>query len=79
MPTEPEKKFAVNDKVRLLDDIWDDGQDHHPPGYLARRGEVLIVRSDVARTFPIYVSHEEITDNSFGVELSEIEKVVVHA
>lgn len=76
MPTEPRKEFAINDKVRLLADIWDDGQDHHPPGYLARRGEILIVRSlDPGHEHPVLISHEEITDNSFRVALSEIEKV----
>ena len=32
-------------KVRLLRDIYDDGEDHHPPGYIAYSGEVVIVRS----------------------------------
>ena len=31
--------------VRLLKDIWDDGEEHHPPGYIARAGELVIVRS----------------------------------
>lgn len=75
MPTDPQSEFAVNDKVRLLVDIWDDGADHHPPGYLAHRGEIVFVRSTEPRTFPVYVSHEGRLDNSFGVELSEIEKV----
>jgi hypothetical protein len=65
--------FAVGERVQLLVDIWDDGQDHHPPGYLARRGEVLIVRSlDPGHEFPVLVSHEEVTDRSFRVGLGEI-------
>lgn len=66
---------AVNDRVRLTEDIWDDGCDnHHPPGYFAQRGEVLIVRSlDPGHEHPVLISHEHITDNSFRVALSEIE------
>lgn len=67
--------YKIGDKVRLLEDVWDDGEDHHPPGYLARRGEVLIVRSidPVGREYPLAISHKEITDNSFRVALSEVE------
>lgn len=66
-------EYTVGQKVKLLKDIFDDGADHHPPSYLARKGEVLIVRSIRPRTFPVYISHEHITDNSFGVALGEIE------
>jgi hypothetical protein len=69
-------ELRVGDKVRLLADIWDDGQDHHPPGYLAHRGEVLFVRAvDQGHEFPICVSHKGRTDNSFRVALNEVEKV----
>lgn len=72
-----EKEFAVDQRVRLLVSVWDDGCDnHHPPGYLARKGEELIVRKiDPGHEFPICVSHEQITDNSFRVALSEIEAI----
>ena len=74
--SEPMPKYRVGQRVRLLADIWDDGADHHPPGYLAHRGEELIVRSvDTGSTFPVYVSHKGRTDNSFGVQLTEIEKI----
>lgn len=75
MPT-PEANILplVGQRVALLADIWDDGADHHPPGYLARRGEVLIVRSlDPGHEFPVLISHEEITDQSFRVALNEVE------
>ena len=65
---------AIGQRVSLLADIWDDGEDHHPPGYLAQRGEILIVRNlDPGHEFPVLVSHEQITDQSFRVALSEIE------
>lgn len=64
---------AEGDRVRLLADIWDDGQDHHPPGYLARRGEVVIVRKvDSGHEFPFCVSHEQVTNQSFRVGANEI-------
>jgi hypothetical protein len=65
---------AKGQRVRLLKDIWDDGQDHHPPGYLAHKGEVLIVRAfDRGHEFPVCISHKRITDKSFRVALDEIE------
>jgi len=30
-------------KVKLLESIYDDGEDHHPPGILAKHGEILLV------------------------------------
>lgn len=70
-----ESELRIGDKVRLLADIWDDGQDHHPPGYLARRGEILTVRKlDPGHEFPVCVSHKQITDQSFRIALSEGEK-----
>jgi len=30
-------------RVRFTQDLFDDGQDHHPPGYVAREGEEGIV------------------------------------
>jgi hypothetical protein len=67
-------QVEVNQRVRLLADIWDDGQDHHPPGYLAHRGEILIVRRiDEGREFPYCVSHESVLDNHFRVAANEIE------
>lgn len=66
--------FEVGQRVILLEDIWDDGCDnHHPPGYFAHRGEELIVRAvDPGHEFPVCVSHEQITDNSFRVSVNEI-------
>lgn len=64
----------VGAKVRLLKDIWDDGEDHHPPGWFARKGEVLIVRREPnQQTRSIGVSHEDVTDNSFTVYAGEYE------
>ncbi len=64
----------VGAKVRLLKDIWDDGEDHHPPGYLALKGEVLIVRrAPCWQRRSIGVSHEHITDNSFTIYAGEYE------
>lgn len=46
-------------KVRLLQDIWDDGCDnHHPPGYFGKKGEIVVIR-DVRASLPnIVVSPE---------------------
>jgi hypothetical protein len=36
--------IGIGGKVRLLKSIWDDGEGHHPPGWLANKGEVLTIK-----------------------------------
>jgi hypothetical protein len=36
---------SVGDRVRLASDIFDDGQDHHPPQYIGLKGDEVIVKS----------------------------------
>lgn len=65
---------AIGDRVRLTKSIWDDGEDHHPPGWLARAGEVLIVRTDQhPKTGRIAVSHEQVKGRSFWISSDEYE------
>jgi hypothetical protein len=65
--------YAVGQRVRLISDIYDYGdEDHHPPGYIAMAGEILIVRGIDGPTM-IEVSHEDVTDKTFGVYAPEIE------
>lgn len=63
--------YAAGDKVRLTADIWDDGEDHHPPGYIAKKGQTVIVRG--VNISSLSVSHEHITNNSFRVLMDEVE------
>ena len=48
--------LCVGGRVRLLKSIYDDGEDHHPPGWLAEAGEVLIVKA--VRGDVLAVAHE---------------------
>ena len=73
-PTAASDGYAQGDKVRLLKNIWDNGEDHHPPGYLAYKGEVLIVRSGTGKSGVLAISHEHITNNAFTVTLDEVER-----
>jgi hypothetical protein len=63
------KKYAVGGRVRMRQTLQ----------HFCDKGEVLIVRkvTDEKRPrngiWPVYVSHEHITDRSFGVMLDEIE------
>lgn len=67
-------QIEVDQRVRLLKDIWDDGADHHPPGYLAMRGEILVVRRiDEGHELPFCISHASVLDNYFRVKADEIE------
>lgn len=57
--------------------IYDDGGDCHPPGNIALRGDVLIVRTvyeNPTSDLVASVSHPSVTDNSFGVRIDEIFK-----
>lgn len=68
-------ELQVGQKVRLLSDIFEPADEYAPGGYLARKGEVLIVRklNPQSKFFPVQVSHEHITDRTFGVTYEEIE------
>jgi hypothetical protein len=65
----------VGDKVQMACDIYEAADDHSPGGYLASKGEAMIIRAvdPKARQFPYSISHPHITDNSFGVTAEEIE------
>ncbi len=48
--------LCVGARVKLLKSIYDDGEDHHPPGRIAQAGEVLIVKE--VREDSLAVAHE---------------------
>ena len=62
---------AVGDRLRLLSDIYDDGQDHHPAGYIACKGDVVFVK-DVGKE-SLGVAHEG-RSGSFSVYPGEWER-----
>jgi len=57
--------MKAGDKIKLTTSIFDDGEDHHPPGFLALHGETLVVREVCSGH--LAVSHETVTDRSFRV------------
>jgi hypothetical protein len=67
--------FTVGDAVMLRKDLYEGPNDCSPGGYLARRGEKLIVRGlRAGREWPLCVSHECRTDgNTFAVGCAEVE------
>lgn len=69
-----EQAFKVGDAVALKADLYEPADDHSPGGYLARRGEKLIVREVRSQTqWPLRVSHEHRTDGrSFVVGPAEV-------
>lgn len=67
-------QFSVGSKVRAREAIYEPADDHAPGGYLCRKGDVLVVRKLTPQfERSLSVSHEHITDCSFGVSPSEIE------
>ena len=68
--------YALGDKVRLLKDIWEGEIDGLiPAGYLAREGEVLVVRR-LGGIGPssFGISHENRPDDYFIVFAEEVER-----
>lgn len=63
--------FSVGQRLRVVRDVWDDGADCHPPGYVAREGDIVFVK----RIDPfIHVAHAGAT-GSFWVHSNEVEPV----
>lgn len=75
-PEQP-ASFFVGQKVKCLIDMESDCRDEGAGiQILAKKGEILVVRKITNSEFtPIQISHETITDRSFGVRASEIELV----
>lgn len=69
--------YALGDKVRLLRDIWEGEIDGLiPAGYLAMKGEVLIVRRfGGIGPSSLGISHENRPDDYFIVFMEEVERV----
>lgn len=64
--------FFVGMSLIINKSIYDYGADHHPPGYIAYRGEVVIIRDIDCSGINIAVSHPHVKDNSFVVSLDEV-------
>ena len=62
----------IGDKVRLLKSIYDDGEDHHPPGWIAYIDEILVVKSVYKNS--LAVAHEG-NPGSFIIYSGEYEPV----
>jgi len=63
----------TGDKVRLKVDIFEEGEDL-PPGKIANKGDIVLIKSTDSRTFDYSVAHEG-NPGSFGVYLEEIEEI----
>lgn len=61
----------IGTRVTAARDIVEPADEYGPLRLLARRGESLIIRGSSKHWFAL-VSHEHITDNSFGVKEDEL-------
>lgn len=70
---------TVGDGVMLRADLYEGADECHPGGYLAKRGEKLIVRTVREHSkFPLSVSHEGRADGlTFSVSAAEVRSWVV--
>lgn len=57
--------YVVGEKVRLTADIYDYGEDHHPPGWLARKGEIVVIGAIYGKKLAVH--HKEVTNGSMFV------------
>jgi hypothetical protein len=68
-------KYQVGQRLRITHPIWDHGEDHHPPGWIAQTNEEVIIRGVNANSLD--VSHEDVTDGrAFCVYRGEFELIL---
>lgn len=69
------ERFEIGDLVYACKDLGDEASEDGPGGTYAPKDTELIIRGfspyDTSQ-FPIHVSHEHITDTTFGVHAEEI-------
>jgi hypothetical protein len=64
--------FQPTQEVYIVKDIWDDGEDHHPPGYFAKEGDKVIIHESKYGSYT--VAHIG-NSGRFRVNPGEISKV----
>lgn len=69
--------LTIGQTVVATRDIWSEADEYSPLRLFARAGETLIVRRVDNSPWAAGVSHEHITDNSFGVRADEISETPV--
>jgi len=65
----------IGHRIKLLIDIFDDGEDHHPPGFIAFTGEILTIREFGKDNRFLSVSHNNVTDSTFRIYPGEFELI----
>lgn len=69
----------IGQRAKLTKDIYDDGEDHHPPGYLGLEGDIVEIREIRQRTadpeaeVSYVVAHPEVKEGGFVVQPEEIQ------
>ena len=75
--------YKVNDAVKIVKNIYEAATEHHPGGFIALKGQKVIIRAvrdetilylgEIDRpTRPYEVSHEDVLDRTFSVAEDEI-------
>jgi hypothetical protein len=60
-------------QVRLTQDIYDDGADHHPPQFMGYKGDIVWVHSTTPHLTT--VSHNNFDDVAFTIYPGEYEDI----
>ncbi len=66
------ERYVIGRKVVASCDLAEAAGEDAPGGILAFKGECLVVRKHGDEFFSLYVSHEHVTDRSFGIMPDEI-------
>lgn len=67
-----EQNLCVGNRIRLTKSIFDDGEDHHPPGWIAHCDEIVVIKE--VRGDALAVAHEGAT-GAFMVYPGEYEAI----
>jgi hypothetical protein len=67
--------YEIDQRVRVIADIYEPPDGDSPGGYCAKKGDVVVIRSvQPSGKWPLSVSHEDRTDgNTFAIGLDEVE------
>lgn len=68
--------YAIGQRLRITTNIYEAADDHAPGGYLALKGDTVVVRGFSFRNYFLRVSHENFTTGAaFLVGADEVEPI----
>lgn len=72
----PFEYIAKGTKLQVIRDIYDNGEDHHPPGYVSLTGDIVYALRD-STSARVVVSHIEGSSTGFIITRDEFKIIGV--